>query len=148
MRIEMPEQREQYDREARQGRGELSKDVEELNAWCGPLARSPSWRAGMRCDRRGTRAVTWGLLLAWAVHDAEELATMPEWVQRARPRLQRRLPWVPAGVWSRLTVTRAHSTVAIVLMGCLVAAAAADGARTGGRSPFFQTVLRLSLIHI
>lgn len=79
--------------------------------------------------------------MAWAIHDAEELATMAGWVERPRPRLDRQLPWVPVGVWERFSVSRKHSAVAIGLMGCLVAAAAARGARTGGRSPLFQAVL-------
>lgn len=66
---------------------------------------------------------------------------MPGWAERARPRLQRRLPWVPNGVWERVSVDREHATVAIGLMGCLFAAASARGARTGGRSRLFQAVL-------
>lgn len=92
-------------------------------------------------ERRLPRKATWGLLVAWAVHDAEELVTMAGWGRRARPRLERRLPWVPVGVWERLSVSREHAATAIGLMGCLIGAAAARGARTDGRSPFFQTVL-------
>jgi hypothetical protein len=84
---------------------------------------------------------TWGLLVAWAVHDAEEVATAPGWARRARPRLERRLPWVPPAVWDRFTSSQAHMALAVGLMGVLVAAAAADGARTGGRSPLYQFVL-------
>jgi hypothetical protein len=86
-------------------------------------------------------AVAWGLLVAWAVHDAEELLTTPTWVARARPRLERRLPAVPPAVWDLLSPGRAHAALAIGLVGTVVAAAAADGARTGGRSAFFQAVL-------
>lgn len=57
-------------------------------------------------------------------------------LQRARPRLERQLPWLPASVWDRLAVSREHAAVAIGLMRCMVAAAAADGARTDGRSPW------------
>lgn len=70
---------------------------------------------------------TWGLLVAWIVHDAEELATMARFSRRA-PR------WIP-------TVDQAHVSTAIGLMGLLVAAASAAGARTGGRSGFYQAVL-------
>lgn len=70
--------------------------------------------------------MTWGLLVAWLAHDLEELATMSSWT-RAQPR-------VP-------TVTRAESAIAIGAVGAVMAAAAADGARTGGRSRFFQTAL-------
>ncbi|MGW0803154.1 HXXEE domain-containing protein [Nonomuraea sp. NPDC002799] len=82
--------------------------------------------------------VTWGLLAAWAVHDAEELATMARWTRAARPALEERYPRVP---WDRLEVTQRHANVAIGLMGGVIAGAAAHGARTGGRSPVFQAVL-------
>ncbi|GAA3209617.1 HXXEE domain-containing protein [Nonomuraea helvata] len=74
--------------------------------------------------------VTWGLLAAWAVHDAEELATMAGWTREARERW----PWVPE-------VSQRHVNVAIGLMGGVMAGAAALGARTGGRSPVFQAAL-------
>ncbi|MBW4720200.1 HXXEE domain-containing protein [Saccharothrix obliqua] len=70
--------------------------------------------------------VTWGLLAAWVVHDLEELLTMPGWT--------RRHPVVP-------TTTPAQAAIAIGAVGAVVAAASAAGARTGGRSPFFQSVL-------
>jgi hypothetical protein len=82
--------------------------------------------------------VTWGLFAAWVVHDAEELATMARWSRSARPRLERLFPSVP---WERLEVSQAHVTVAIGLMGAVMAAASAEGARTGGRSPLFQAAL-------
>lgn len=87
------------------------------------------------------KSVTWGLFVAWAVHDAEELVTMPGWVGRSRQRLTTRLPWVPARVWDRLDVSRTHATVAIGLMGGVLAAASFAGARTGGRSGLYQAVL-------
>ncbi|GAA3554291.1 hypothetical protein GCM10022419_038350 [Nonomuraea rosea] len=82
--------------------------------------------------------VTWGLLAAWTVHDAEELATMAGWVRTARPRLESRYPRVP---WDRLEVSQRHVNVAIGLMGVAMAGASALGARTGGRSPVFQAAL-------
>ena len=85
--------------------------------------------------------VTWGLLGAWALHDLEELVMIPGWSRRARPRLERALPWVPSRVWDTLDVPPGHSATAIGLMGLVVAAAAADGARTNGRSGFYQTTL-------
>ncbi|MEW9548869.1 HXXEE domain-containing protein [Nonomuraea sp. NPDC050783] len=85
-----------------------------------------------------TGAMTWGLLAAWAVHDAEELVTMARWLRAARPGLEERFPAVP---WRRLEVSQAHVTVAIGLMGGVMAGAAALGARTGGRSAVFRTVL-------
>jgi hypothetical protein len=92
-------------------------------------------------EREVPAAVTWGLLAAWAIHDAEELATMGGWVDRARPRLRRRFPRVPDRVWDRMRVTPAQAAIAIGAMGVLVAAASADGARTGGRSPFYQAAV-------
>ena len=58
--------------------------------------------------------VTWGLLIAWTVHDAEELYKMPH---------------------------TARNALAIGLMGVLIAVASYLGVQTGGRSPFFQIVL-------
>ncbi|TDQ55469.1 HXXEE domain-containing protein [Actinorugispora endophytica] len=92
-------------------------------------------------ETRVPAAATWGLLAAWVAHDIEELATMATWAERARPRLEARLPWVPTAVWDRMRVSQEHVNVSIGLMGCLVAAAAADGARTNGRSALYQTVL-------
>jgi hypothetical protein len=85
-------------------------------------------------------AVTWGLFAAWAVHDAEELVTMAGWFDRARPRLERNLPWVPPAVWQRMNVSQEHASAAIGVMACVIGAVATRGARTGGRSPLFQAV--------
>ncbi|WP_203601518.1 HXXEE domain-containing protein [Streptomyces sp. SID9727] len=97
----------------------------------------------MKDDRNSgvSGAVTWGLLAAWAANDLEEIATMAGWLRTARPRLGKRLPRVPDRVWDRAALSQREVNTAIGLMGVLVAAAAADGARTGGRSPFFRTVL-------
>ncbi|MGC9665900.1 HXXEE domain-containing protein [Planosporangium sp. 12N6] len=92
-------------------------------------------------DRALPAAATWGLWVAWAIHDAEELATMSGWVDRARPRLRARFPRVPDRVWDRMRVTPAHAGIAIGAVGALVAVAAARGARTGGRSRFYQATL-------
>lgn len=86
-------------------------------------------------------AVTWGLFAAWAVHDAEELATMARWIERARPGLQERFPRVPAEVWERIEISQREVNVAIGAMAGVVAAASAAGARTGGRSGFFQAAM-------
>jgi len=85
--------------------------------------------------------VTWGLFAAWAAHDAEELWTMAGWADRARPRLERALPGVPARFWDGLSVSRPHAAVAIGLVGAFMGAAAGRGARTGGASPLFQATL-------
>jgi hypothetical protein len=87
------------------------------------------------------KQVTWGLLVAWAVHDLEELATMASSSRRIVPRLRSRYPQLPDDLWERLEVSPAHVAVAIGLMGGVMAAAAAAGARSGGRSGFYQAVL-------
>lgn len=87
------------------------------------------------------KAATWGLLVAFVVHDAEELATMPEWTRRMSDELSVRYPGLPPQLLSALRMSPAHAATAIGLVGAVVAAAAYDGARTGGRSAFYQTVL-------
>ncbi|MFD4663168.1 HXXEE domain-containing protein [Streptomyces halstedii] len=99
---------------------------------------APGERAGM-AGKVVSGAVAWGLFAAWAVHDAEELATMARWTAEARPRLRARFPGVPEGVWRRLDLSQREVNTAVGLMGGVVAAASAAGARTGGRSAFFQT---------
>ncbi|MCF3102221.1 HXXEE domain-containing protein [Streptomyces roseoverticillatus] len=86
-------------------------------------------------------AVSWGLFAAWAANDIEEILTMAPWSRAAVPRLRARFPRVPDRVWSRMEVTQPHVNTAIGLMALLMAAAAADGARTRGRSAFFRTAL-------
>src|SRR5437879_389712 len=95
----------------------------------------------MRDESGVGAAVTWGLLAAWAVHDSEEWVTMGGWLERARPRLRRRFPWVPERVWDRMRVGPGQARVAIAGMGVVMAAAAAAGARSGGRSRFYQAAL-------
>lgn len=85
-----------------------------------------------------SRKVTWGLLLAWTVHDAEEWFTMVRWSRRNARRAGGRPPVFgpfPAGL------SPAHMRTAISAMGVIVAAASADGARSGGRSRLFQAGL-------
>ncbi|MFE0102912.1 HXXEE domain-containing protein [Streptomyces sp. NPDC059009] len=86
-------------------------------------------------------AVYWGLFAAWAANDLEELLTMAPWSRAAGPRLKARFPRVPDAIWKRMEVTQPQVNTAIGLMGLLMAAAAADGARTRGHSAFFRTVL-------
>jgi hypothetical protein len=85
--------------------------------------------------------VTWGLLGAWAVHDLEELITLAPSSRRIAARLRSRYPQLPGGVWERLEVSPAHTAVAIGVMGGVMTVAAAAGARSGGRSAFYQAVL-------
>ncbi|MFC7307085.1 HXXEE domain-containing protein [Streptomyces monticola] len=86
--------------------------------------------------------VTFGLLGAWALHDAEEVALVPPWAHARVPELRERFPRVPGRIWRQLeSVDRREFTLAVAGMGVVVAAAAADGHRTGGRSAFYQSAL-------
>ncbi|MBK3567879.1 HXXEE domain-containing protein [Streptomyces sp. MBT62] len=86
--------------------------------------------------------VPFGLLAAWAVHDLEEVATMPGWARGRVPELRQRYPRVPERVWRRLESTDGREfATAVAVMGGVVALAAADGHRTGGRSAFYQAAL-------
>jgi hypothetical protein len=87
-------------------------------------------------------SVTFGLLAAWAVHDLEEVATMPGWARGRVPELRQRYPRVPEQVWRKLEATDGREfATAVAVMGGVVAIAAADGHRTGGRSGFCQAAL-------
>ncbi|MEV6506247.1 HXXEE domain-containing protein [Streptomyces sp. NPDC051642] len=86
--------------------------------------------------------VTFGLLAAWAVHDREEVAAMPGWARGQVPGLRQRYPRVPERVWRRLeSLDGREFAAAVAVMGGVVAVAAADGHRTGGRSGFYQAAL-------
>ncbi|OKI07193.1 hypothetical protein A6A06_36460 [Streptomyces sp. CB02923] len=84
-------------------------------------------------------AVTFGLLAAWALHDAEEVAFGPRWIRARLPELRKRFPGAPERLWKALEgVDQREFTVAVGAMAVIVAAASAQGHRTGGRSAFFQ----------
>ncbi|MEV6166625.1 HXXEE domain-containing protein [Streptomyces sp. NPDC051954] len=88
------------------------------------------------------RTVTFGLLAAWALHDAEELLTGPAWLRRHLPELRKRFPGVPERVWRQAEAVDAREfALAVALVGTAVAAASAAGHRTAGRSPVYQAVL-------
>ncbi|GAA0691429.1 hypothetical protein GCM10009536_24060 [Streptomyces thermocarboxydus] len=87
-------------------------------------------------------AVTWGLLGAWAVHDLEELATVPWWLRRNVPELRKRFPQVPEGVWRRAeSMGAAEFAAAVGVTGAVVGTASAAGRLSGGRSGFYQGAL-------
>ncbi|NBE53746.1 HXXEE domain-containing protein [Streptomyces boluensis] len=97
--------------------------------------------------------VTLGLFAAWALHDLEELATVPRWTRTQVPELRRRFPQVPERLWRSLEGLQGREfATAVGAMAVVFAAAAADGHRTGGRSAFYQTVLNgfglHGLVHI
>lgn len=86
---------------------------------------------------------TWvsaGLFLAWAVHDAEELVTA---AASSRELVRRAPTWLPLPADLRRDgFSQHHMNVAIAVVAGFMGIAALDGARSGGRSWFFQTVLR------
>ncbi|MER5597528.1 HXXEE domain-containing protein [Streptomyces sp. NPDC002265] len=85
--------------------------------------------------------VTFGLLAAWAAHDAEEVTLVPRWRSHV-PGLRGRFPRVPDRIWRHLeSVDEREFATAVAGMAVVVAAAAADGYRTGGRSAFYQGAL-------
>ncbi|MFD7560575.1 HXXEE domain-containing protein, partial [Streptomyces sp. NPDC059835] len=84
-------------------------------------------------------AATLGLFAAWAVHDLEEVATVARWSRNRVPVLRERHPRVPERIWRSLGgVDGREFATAVGAMAVVVAAAAADGHRTGGRSAFYQ----------
>ncbi|KUN06298.1 hypothetical protein AQI95_13170 [Streptomyces yokosukanensis] len=92
--------------------------------------------------------VTWGLLAAWALHDTEEMVMVPRWVRTQVPELRKRFPRVPQTVWRRLeSVDAREFSTAVAAMAVLLAAACADGQRTGGRSAVYQTALNAFGLH-
>ncbi|MFD4954595.1 HXXEE domain-containing protein [Streptomyces sp. NPDC058451] len=99
-------------------------------------------------DQQVGPAVTFGLVAAWALHDAEELATVRRSLRRHVPVLRERFPQVSEAVWRRLeSVDTREFAVAVGLVGTLVAAASAAGRATGGRSAVYQTTLNAFGLH-
>ncbi|GHI09942.1 membrane protein [Streptomyces cellostaticus] len=93
-------------------------------------------------------SVTLGLLAAWAVHDAEEVVMVPRWVRARVPELRKRFPRVPERAWRQLeAVDGREFTTAVGAMAVVVAAAAAEGHRTGGRSAVYRTALNAFGLH-
>ncbi|MET9885450.1 HXXEE domain-containing protein [Streptomyces sp. NPDC006430] len=102
----------------------------------------------MSAPPRATAAVTLGLLVAWTVHDLEEVATMARWSRTRVPVLRERHRRVPDRLWDRLgTVDGREFATAVGVMGLVVAAAAVDGYRSGGRSAFYQASLNAFGLH-
>ncbi|WP_406863410.1 HXXEE domain-containing protein [Streptomyces sp. HUAS MG47] len=86
--------------------------------------------------------VTYGLLLAWALHDAEEVAFGPRWIRENVPMLRKRFPQAPEAVWRAMErVDDREFRAAVGAMGVIVGVAAAVGARSGGRSGLYQGAL-------
>jgi Protein of unknown function with HXXEE motif len=89
---------------------------------------------------RTTTVVGAGLFAAWALHDLEELCTMPTTSREMMVRAPAWLP-VPEDV-RRHGYSRSHFRAAVAVMAAVVAAAGADGVRSEGRSPFFRLALQ------
>ncbi len=95
-----------------------------------------------RQDPLVSPAVPYGLLLAWAVHDLEEVLAFGPWKRTCLPRLRARFPRVPGLVWRRLESTSEQDfALAVAIVGVLMAAASAAGQASGGRSRYFQLML-------
>ncbi|OQS14780.1 hypothetical protein B0T36_11915 [Nocardia donostiensis] len=94
----------------------------------------------------GPKTVALGLFGAWLVNDAEEWFTMGPW-SRNRAEGGAKPGWLPVPPWLRRGVSDEHAHIAIGLVGVVMAAAAADGVRTDGRSPFFQSVVTAFGLH-
>ncbi|MFE0418638.1 HXXEE domain-containing protein [Streptomyces tendae] len=93
-------------------------------------------------------AVTLGLLAAWALHDLEELATVPGWWRRNLPTLRERYPSVPEAGWRRAgSVDGREFAVAVGAMAAVVASASVAGRLTGGRSATYQAALNAFGLH-
>ncbi|NUK27237.1 HXXEE domain-containing protein [Streptomyces lunaelactis] len=93
-------------------------------------------------DDHVNSVVSYGLLVAWLLHDAEELATGPRWTRENVPLLRKRFPGVPERVWREMeAVDEREFSVAVAVMGAIVASAAVVGRRSGGRSAFYQGAL-------
>jgi hypothetical protein len=95
-----------------------------------------------RADSQVNPAVYYGLFLAWAVHDLEELLAFEPWRRTAVPRLRARFPRVPGLVWRQLESTSGQDfALAVAIVGALMATASMAGLASGGRSRYFQLVL-------
>lgn len=82
------------------------------------------------------RWATWGLLAAWAVHDIEELITLPKWSNENQSRS------ILFGLVSPVRpLSPMQAGTAIGLTGITIAVASAAGARTHGRSRLYQCTL-------
>jgi hypothetical protein len=83
------------------------------------------------------RLATAGLFVAWMAHDLEELATMSDTSRT----LATRLPdWIPVPARQQ-GLTARYVATGVAAVGLVVAAAAARGYRTQGRSAFYQNAL-------
>jgi len=94
--------------------------------------------------KRTTRVAV-GLFATWALSDLEELLTMSGSSRQVLHRLPAALP-VPDRL-RRDGVSQRHVTAGIATVGLIMAAAAAAGVRSQGRSPVFRGVLLAFGVH-
>lgn len=90
-------------------------------------------------------ALSAGLFAAWAVHDAEEVATMAATSRRVLGAAPRKLP-IPEPLRSR-GLSQAHVTLSVALMSLPVATAAFQGIRTRCRSRWFRGAVLAFGVH-
>ena len=76
------------------------------------------------------------LLVAWTVHDLEELATMPRKSRRVMDRMPQWVP-LPEGFRDR-GLSQREVALAIASVGAVMTGASLAGLRTRGRSPLFR----------
>jgi hypothetical protein len=86
-----------------------------------------------------TTVVSSALFAAWAVHDMEELLTMPGCSRQLLAHLPEARA-IPEQL-RREGLSHRHVRVAISLMGVMMALAATEGVRTDARSPLFPVHL-------
>jgi hypothetical protein len=96
-------------------------------------------------NRNRIPLATAGLLVAWMVHDLEELLTMSD---TSRTLLQQLPDWMPVpGSIREQGLTTRYLATGIATIGLIVAAAAIRGYRTQGRSAFYQNTLLAFGLH-
>jgi hypothetical protein len=96
-------------------------------------------------NRNRIPLATAGLLVAWMVHDLEELLTMSD---TSRTLVQQLPDWMPVpGSIREQGLTTRYLATGIATIGLIVAAAAIRGYRTQGRSAFYQNTLLAFGLH-
>jgi hypothetical protein len=96
-------------------------------------------------NRNRIPLATAGLLVAWMMHDLEELLTMSD---TSRTLVQQLPDWLPVpGSIREQGLTTRYLATGITTIGLIVAAAAVRGYRTQGRSAFYQNTLLAFGLH-
>jgi Protein of unknown function with HXXEE motif len=96
-------------------------------------------------NRNRIPLATAGLLVAWMMHDLEELLTMSD---TSRTLVQQLPDWMPVpGSIREQGLTTRYLATGIATIGLIVATAAVRGYRTQGRSAFYQNTLLAFGLH-